>query len=284
MNDDVSSFGLTVLGSGGPFANATRASSGYVVWLAGKPSVLLDAGGGAFERIGRAGIDPAAIDLVLVSHTHIDHTGGLAPVVFAAAMAGRERPFDLVGPAGRDMHPGANRFAELLFGKAGAWSYLHTFDGFGCRSREVPSVPNTGVVAEIGVPDGVAATRIASVAVPHGMMPSVAYRIERGGRALCYSGDVAEESDALVRLAQDCDVLVHDAALPERDVPHGNLHAKPSAIGRVAARARCKKFVLSHVMPELEDELDDAVRLVREAYDGEIVVARDLLSLRVGAG
>lgn len=198
MNDSPG-FGLTVLGSGGPFVNPTRASSGYVVWVDRKPAILLDAGGGAFERLGRAGIDPAAIDLMLYSHTHIDHTGGLAPIVFAAAMAERGRPFDLIGPQGRDMHPGAMRFAELLFGENGAWSYLHTFDGFGCNAHEVPSDPATPQATEIAVRSGVTVSRIASVPVRHGMMPSVAYRIERDGRAICYSGDVAEDSDALLR-------------------------------------------------------------------------------------
>lgn len=272
---------VTVLGSGGPFVNATRASSGYVVWLDGAPQLLLDAGGGAFERLGRAKIDPAAIDAILVSHTHVDHTGGIAPVVFAAAMAERGRPFTLAGPAGREQHPGAARFADLLFGERGAWSYLHTFDGFGCEPVELPSDPARGEPTDVRLPESVRAT-VRSVPVRHGMMPAVAYRIDHCGHSLCYSGDVSEASDALIELARGCDVLIHDAALPERKVKHGELHAKPSAIGRVAAATGCRTLVLSHVMPELEDEIDDAVAIVRAAYRGEIVVARDLLTVEAG--
>jgi ribonuclease BN (tRNA processing enzyme) len=51
---------VRVLGSGGPFVNAHRASSGYLVQLDGRPRLLVDAGGGTFERLGRAGVDPAA--------------------------------------------------------------------------------------------------------------------------------------------------------------------------------------------------------------------------------
>lgn len=35
-------------------------------------------------------------------------------------------------------------------------------------------------------------------------------------------------------------------------------------------------------MPELEDELDDALALVRRAYHGELVVAEDGLRIRAG--
>ncbi len=115
-------------------------------------------------------------------------------------------------------------------------------EGFGCDAHEVPSNPAHAEATGIDIPSGVAVSRVASVPVRHGMMPSVAYRIERDGRSIAYSGDVAEGSDALIALAQDCDVLIHDAALPEREVPHGELHAKPSQSarwlpGRVAARS-----------------------------------------------
>lgn len=39
------------------------------------------------------------------------------------------------------------------------------------------------------------------------------------------------------------------------------------------------RLVLTHVMPELEDQLDAAVELVRTSHDGEIVVAHDGLRI-----
>jgi ribonuclease BN (tRNA processing enzyme) len=117
---------IVVLGSGGPFANPTRASSGFVVLDQGRPLALVDAGGGTFERLGRSGIGAAAIDTVLLTHFHIDHSGGLAPIVFTAWMEGRTEPMRLVGPAPMDDQPGARRFAEALFGEDGAWSYMQS--------------------------------------------------------------------------------------------------------------------------------------------------------------
>jgi ribonuclease BN (tRNA processing enzyme) len=42
---------VTVLGSGGPIANPHRVSAGYILSIDGNPRILVDAGGGTFERI-----------------------------------------------------------------------------------------------------------------------------------------------------------------------------------------------------------------------------------------
>jgi ribonuclease BN (tRNA processing enzyme) len=48
---------ITVLGSGGPIATADRVSAGYNLSIDGKPRILVDAGGGTFERIGRSALN-----------------------------------------------------------------------------------------------------------------------------------------------------------------------------------------------------------------------------------
>lgn len=71
-------------------------------------------------------------------------------------------------------------------------------------------------------------------------------------------------------------------ALPERDVPHGDLHAAPSQVGELAASAGVRALLLTHVMPELEDELAVAEQRVRAAYDGPLSWAHDLQKMTVG--
>ncbi|GAC1568551.1 MAG: MBL fold metallo-hydrolase [Vulcanimicrobiaceae bacterium] len=269
---------LTVLGSGGPIANRRRASSSYVVSIGGRARILVDAGGGTFERLGRAAIDLSELELVLLTHTHIDHSGGLPAVVFDLYMTERKRPLAIVGPAGSGMHPGNRRFVELLFGPEGAWNYMQTFEGFSLDARDVRSDATSTEAEDVPVGPALEAlgVRVRAVAVAHGTMPSVAYRIDLGGRALTLSGDVSEASSGLVALASRSDLLVHDFALPEGDVAHGHLHAKPSAVGRVARDCAARALLVTHFMPAIENEIDESLARVRETYAGAVFAAGDL--------
>lgn len=269
---------LIVLGSGSPFASPRRVSSGYILRSELTPPLLIDAGGGTFERLGRSGIAAVGLDPMLLTHMHIDHSAGLAAIINSAFMEGRTDPVTIVGPAGRDDQPGIAEFCELLFGKQGAWRFLRTFDGFDVRPIEAPSDPKQPTTTTVLERAGIS---VRSVAVPHGMMPSVAYRIELAGRAIVVSGDVQSEYQPLVSLATGCDVLIYPLAVPEREVEQSHLFTKPSAVGRIARDCGCELLVLTHVFPLLDTELEAALAHVRGAYEGRMIVAEDLMRIAI---
>ncbi len=265
---------LLVLGTGGPFVRPNRISSGYVLYVEDVARVLIDAGGGTFERLGRYGVDLAAIDLVLYTHTHIDHTGGIPPAIFAMYMQERKRAIRFAGPMGRDQQPGCARFVDLLFGNEGAWAYMNSFEGFATQSEDLPSDPDRDDITSVEAPE-IEGLRVYSVAVPHGMMPAAGYRFEYNAQSLAFTGDISRTHAPFIRLAHGVDMLVHDLALPQRDVPHGQLHAKPLDIGTTAAETECAELVVTHFLPAIEDEIDDALELIRRRYSGPIHVARE---------
>jgi len=283
-----SRFSVTVLGSGGPIANAHRASAGYLVSIDGTPRILVDAGGGTFERIGRSGLDLSSLEQILLTHMHIDHTSDLPAVIMHLYMCDRKRPIAVTGPTGRpgndaapenaSPQPGATEFVQLLFGPDGAWRYMNTFEGFSINVRETPSAVSEPAIHTIPVDRALEdlGVSIYAVAVPHGMMPSVAFRIECGEDSAVFSGDMSGSTPAFIALATNCSMLIHDFALPQRDVPHGKLHAKPSAVGQTAQQSAAKILLLSHFMPAIESELGEAIDIVRRAYSGKIEVANDL--------
>jgi ribonuclease BN (tRNA processing enzyme) len=279
---------VTVLGSGGPIANARRVSSGYLVSIDGQARILVDTGGGTFERIGRCGVDIATLEQILLTHLHIDHSGELPAVVMHLYMLDRTKSIAVAGPTGRagndgapenaSAQPGVAEFIRLLFGTDGAWRYMNTFEGFAVDVHETPSaladrtvhqVPVGRILADLGV-------SLSAVAVPHGMMPAVAFRIDCGEESIVFSGDVSASTAALITLAKDCSLLVHDFALPEQDGPNSHLHAKPSAVGRTAQQSGAQCLLLSHFMPAIEDELTESIEIVRREYSGRIELANDL--------
>src|SRR3984893_1249062 len=118
---------VVVLGSGGPRAFG-RAGSSYIVLVDGTRRVLLDAGPGAFVRIGELNIDLQQVDIVLLTHLHIDHSGDLASFFNARALTS-DGPikYRVFGPDAAGVFPKTSRFVDLLVGNNGLFAYQKTF-------------------------------------------------------------------------------------------------------------------------------------------------------------
>ncbi len=281
---------IMVLGSGGPVATNKRVSSGYLIFTDGKPRILMDVGGGVFHRIGQSGANIGGLENILFTHLHMDHNGGMTPVLamsfFHNMAAGIERtaPYRFVGPAENTASPFPST-TEYLDGHfsadGGLERYLAGFPpvlGAGTFSYEVQSVaadttlPMSVVFSE---DDGLV---VKAVAVNHGPVPSLAYRIEYRGKSIVYSGDTTSRTDNMIALAQDADLLIYDTAiLDDTPPPFINLHTTPVRIGEVAVAAGVKKLILSHITGITEPNLHSIKHVIRnQGFGGRISVARDL--------
>src|SRR3984957_11013173 len=118
---------VVVLGSGGPRAFG-RGGSSFIVEVEGRPRILVDAGPGAFLRIGELNLDLEKVDTVLLTHLHIDHSGDLAAFFNARALTS-DGPisYKIFGPDGDGLFPKTSRFVNLLVGGGGAFAYQKTF-------------------------------------------------------------------------------------------------------------------------------------------------------------
>ena len=107
---------LVVLGSGGP-RSFGRASTSYLILIENRPRILVDAGPGAFLELGRLGLDLAGLDIVLLTHLHIDHSADL-PAIFLDRTLTADQPirFKVFGPQGKGLFPSTKQFLQLLFG------------------------------------------------------------------------------------------------------------------------------------------------------------------------
>lgn len=291
LGGDRGALGVRILGSGGPVLSNGRASAGYVFTVAGEPRLLMDAGGGTAARMGEAGVDAAAIDAYLLSHLHIDHTSDLPAILKSAYFQGRgEAPVAIVGPAGNDRFPGTGAWVAGLFDRdkdRGVYNYMHGFarkvagGALNLDPRAVPADPADPTVRTVYEADGVT---VKAVAVKHGPMPALAYRVEHGGRAVTFSGDLNGDSGNLVALAKGSDVLIHDAALSAkvpRDAIAAKLHAHPAEIGTAARKAGVDTLVLTHFMPPSEKRLAGVVERVAAEFGGTLLVARDNRLIRL---
>ena len=298
---------VMVLGSGGPIATASgRASAGYLIFVNDEPRILMDVGGGTYQRVAKSGVNLRALDTILLSHLHIDHTGDLSAVIKTVyfhnnlAGTGRTNPIHIYGPRdngvpfpGTDIeqYPSTSRYVDDHYAKAnGVERYLNFFataisggaSKFAYQAHDLNSTVAGAAVEEVlRTDDGIL---VEAIAVDHGPVPAVAYRVSYRGHSIVYSGDTKSTGPNMVTIAQDADLLIYDTAitdvLPPNPVFHA-LHTSPTRMGEVAAAANVKKLVLSHITPVTEPRLAEVVQLVQQNYHGRIVAANDLMVFKV---
>jgi ribonuclease BN (tRNA processing enzyme) len=272
---------LLVLGSGGPGAEG-RASSSYVLLVDGTPRILVDSGPGSFARLGEAHIELEALDVVLLTHLHVDHAAELPGIVKARAVStGHPIHFDVFGPGGHPAHgevpsfPSTRRFIELLFGPDGAFAYLKDFAA--PVSFTVTDLPRSTRRPEVIYQRGNVAVH--AVQGHHDDAPAIIYRIDVDGRSVVFSGDIdAEGLPALERIAQGADLLVFDAVVLD---PPGSppilytLHSPPKAIGEIAARDHVGSLLLSHLSPAVDENRAAVSASIGTHYTGHVAFASD---------
>ena len=281
------SLALQVLGSGGPSAGGTRASTGYLIWRHGRAVVMVDAGGGTFLRFGEAGAKLQDLSLLAVSHLHPDHVSDLPALLWLSEIARRQR-LKVAGPSGRGTIPSLDVFLKRLFDAGGG-----AFPVLGGTLGQ----PGQGVRLDAVVVDAAAATaqtvlsdtalEVSAIGVPHGNMPSLAYRIEVDGRSIVFGSDQTGGDPRFSTFAGGADVLVmHLGISDQAAAPVTRFHAKPATVGRLAQNAKAKRLVLSHLMeapptvptPEWFSlyDLDHTVGEVGKYFSGPIIPAADL--------
>jgi len=267
---------LQVLGSGGPELNDGRASSGYLLWHDGKARMLIDMGGGSMLRFEQSGARLEDLDVILLTHLHVDHSADLPYLIKASFFSDRSRDLPLYGPTGNQLMPATTEFVQDLFGQNGAFRYLADYlDGraayrliahdIHANDRKVhPVMRGRDYV-------------ITAVPVHHGPIPALAYRIDVGGQSIVFSGDMNNTNHTLTRFATGADLLVaHHAIAEQADPVARNLHMPPSVIGEIAAQARVKQLVLSHRMQRTLGHEPQTRRLIAMHYPGPVYFAEDL--------
>ncbi|HLY18808.1 MAG TPA: MBL fold metallo-hydrolase [Bryobacteraceae bacterium] len=274
---------VVVLGSGGPRAFG-RAGSSYIVVMEGKPRILVDAGPGAFLRIGELGLDLEDADVVLLTHLHIDHSGDLAAFFNARALTS-DGPitYRIFGPDGAGLFPKTSRFVDLLVAGDGAFAYQKTFgarESFAVRDLAIrPDSARSRIVDQDGLV-------VEEIATHHGDCPSVAYRISFRGVSVVFSGDMdASALPNLVQLARDADLLIFNCAVldpPGSPSQLYDLHTPPKKIGEAARDSGVKSLLLSHIAPDVERQEAAVRKSIRAAFAGPVGFASDRMRVAVG--
>ena len=267
---------LQVLGSGGPESTDQRASSGYLIWHGGKARILVDMGGGSLLRYEQSGAQVNDLDVILLTHLHVDHSADLPALIKASYFTGRDRDLPIYGPTGNKLMPSTVTFVQRLFGKDGAFRYLSDYLHGSESYQLVPYNVQASGKARHSVLS-TAEYRVTAVPVHHGPIPALAWRVDLANTSIVFSGDMNNDYDTLAGLAMNADLLLAHNAIPEQAAGAArNLHMPPSVIGAIAARAKVGQLVLSHRMQRTLGEEVQTTQRIRQHYSGPVHFAEDL--------
>jgi ribonuclease BN (tRNA processing enzyme) len=296
---------LVMLGTaGGPGVDLARAQTATAVVIDGKP-YLVDCGYGTVRDLVACGLGYLTIDNVFFTHLHNDHTLDLPAMLSLQWTGNKMAPTDAHGPFGtKAMVAAAVDFFKADVGiriadEGRTIDPVKQFHGHDLKATDKP--------AEAFKNDEVTVSSIENAHFPErskAQMPyrSIAFRFDSKDRSIVFTGDTAY-TENLVELARGADIYVSEvmdqltydqmSARAREEAAKGNpnnifrhvadTHSTPTDVGRIARAAKVKMVVLNHLLPggtrerRLNVPISTFIDGVRKEFDGEVVVAEDLM-------
>ena len=248
---------MIILGSGTGVPSKRRWAPGLVLFSE-YAKALIDTGSGILRRMLDIGMTYHDVDLLLYTHLHPDHIADFIPILFACKYADLPREKDLLCIGG----PGFENYFNQLKKIYGRWIESRSYHLTIAEISQKPLLFRD--------------LMIFSKPMTH-TPESIGYRIELAdGKSIAVSGDT-DYSETIVDLALEADLLVLECSFPEGKKVEG--HLTPSLAGRIASESHCKRLLLTHLYPVCDST--DIVGQCKEVFKGEIILAEDLMRVKV---
>ena len=240
---------IKCLGSGDAFGSGGRFNTSF--YLRTKSTgILLDCGGSTLIALKREGLSSDDIDVILITHLHGDHFGGLAFILCEIlALGKRKKTLTIVGPEEtkkRTLQSLECFYPGVEFTESAPIRFLHYKAG---ETKDLGDFQLTPYPA-----------KHSPTTNPHSL------RIETDDRVIAYSGDT-EWTEDLLKVSAGSDLFICEAS--GYRTPMKN-HLTVAKIMEEQQRFRTKRIVLTHPGDEVLKHLDE-IKL-RVVEDGEILM------------
>ena len=304
---------ITFLGTSSGVPTRSRNVSSVALRLPQRAEVwLFDCGEGTQHQLQRSEIKSSQIRRIFVTHMHGDHTFGLMGLIASCGLAGTGQPIDIYGPEGlKEYLKAIAKYSYMNFGdrlrvhtvktglvfeddqfKVSCQLLKHRVPahGFRVEEKDRPGTFNLAKAKSLGIPPGPVYGKL-----KEGKLVTLDDGRKINGKDLCGEPEVGRKvvyctdtvfCDGAVELAQDADVLIHEATFAHQDAEMAfeKMHSTTTMAAQVALLSGTKQLIMTHFSPRYAPgnpiQLDDLKKEARAIFP-QTKLAYDFYSYEV---
>ena len=273
---------LTLLGTGCPKVDYKRFGPANLISTK-MTKILVDCGSGITQRLDQINISTADIDALFLTHLHSDHVVDLYQLIISSWHSYRTKPWKLYGPKG------TKKFVSKIMS---AWQD-ERMQRIKYEKRSSTKAFNI-VVKEFSTSGTIKVKdlKIKYFEVDHKPVPfAYGFCFLKNNKKLTISGDT-RPCENIMKYGQLSDVLLHEVFI-EDEIKETNkmrtlktlhnvkdYHTPSSIVGKIASLTRCKKLVLTHLVPTKFNE-KKLKKTVKNDFGKDPIIGRDLLKIKI---
>ena len=258
---------LFFAGTAGSVPTARRGLPALLL-RAGGDRILFDCGEGTQQQLLRS-VGLPELDVIFITHYHLDHWLGIIGILKTFDLRGRERPLTVYGPPGLKalldaMRPAWGRVTyplsleeldpheEVAFDGyvVAPFPVEHRVRAYGYAFAEDdrPGRFDAETAARLGVTPGPDFGRLQAGETVNGVTPDQVLGEPRRGRRIVYTGDTAP-CQATEVFAHEADLLVHESTFLDDELARAREtgHSTARQAAEVATAAGVKLLALTHL-------------------------------------
>ena len=273
---------LTLLGTGCPKVDYKRFGPANLISTK-MTKILVDCGSGITQRLDQINISTADIDALFLTHLHSDHVVDLYQLIISSWHSYRTKPWKLYGPKG------TKKFVSKIMN---AWQD-ERMQRIKYEQRSSTKAFNI-IVKEFSTSGTIKIKdlKIKYFEVDHKPVPfAYGFCFLNNNKKLTISGDT-RPCENIMKYGQLSDVLLHEVFI-EDEIKETNkmrtlktlhnvkdYHTPSSIVGKIASLTRCKKLVLTHLVPTKFNE-KKLKKTVKKDFGKDPIIGRDLLKIKI---
>jgi ribonuclease Z len=293
---------VITLGTGAGRPTLSRNTSATGLEFKGE-TFLFDCGEGTQVQLMRSAFHWGKLSAIFIGHMHGDHLNGLPGLLGTLSLSDRQETLKIFGP------PGLKEYLRLLVECKNLWLRFpaeiqeikeagilldtaeyqvetalldHTIECWGYVFREKARRGhfNRQKAKLLGIPEGPIRARLVhgeAVTLEDGrvLKPEEFVGLPRRGRSIAYCLDT-QPCENVIRLAQDVDLLIHEATFDRNLKKEANEwgHSTAADAAEAARQSGARHLLLTHISQRYPDEailLEEATAIFPKT-----TVARDL--------